>query len=82
MAQLKVTADNMLVAGAAGAEPAHVALLKQSYDGGWSISSDPEPLPADLPDGTFPTREALVEAIRAAGYAVTVEPASREGAGH
>ncbi len=81
MAQLKVTADNMLVELLSD-KPAHLAALKQGYDGGWSISSDPEPLSADLPDATFPTREELVEAIRAAGHAVVVEPASREGAGH
>ena len=81
MAQLTVTADNWLVALGAG-EPARVAALKQSYDGGWSVSSDPEMLPADLPDGTFPTREALVQAIRAAGHGVAVAPKSREGAGH
>lgn len=81
MRSLQVTSDNMLVEAASG-EPAHVAALKQGYDGGWSISSDPEPVSPDLPKGTFPTREELVEAIRASGHAVEVEPASREGAGH
>lgn len=80
MAQLKITADNMLVEQ--DGSGALLAALKQSYDGGWSISSDPEPLRADLPDGTFQTREELVEAIRATGHAIEVEPASREGAGH
>jgi len=55
--------------------------LKQGYDGGWGISSDPEPLDTNgrlgLPNGTFPTCEALVEAIHAA----TAKPASRDGAG-
>lgn len=80
MSRLKVTADNMLVE--ADGPGAHVAALKQGYDGGWSISSDPEPLAADLPGATFSTREELVDALRAAGHEVAVEPASREGAGH
>lgn len=80
MAKLFLTSDNMLVEqGGAGT---HVAALKQGYDGGWSVSSDPEPLPDDLPGSTFPTREELVKALRAAGHSVDVEPADREGAGH
>ena len=79
MARLRITADNMLVEQ--DGSDRHVAALKQGYDGGWSISADPEPLP-DLPSATFQTREELVEALRAAGHDVEVEPASREGAGH
>ncbi len=80
MGRLKITCDNMLVE----ADPtgSHLAALKQSYDGGWTISSDPEPLSADLPNATFSTREELIEALKASGHEVLVEPSAREGGGN
>ena len=71
MARLKLTADNMLVEQDGSGR--HVAALKQGYDGGWSISADPEPLP-ELPGATFETREELVAALRSDGHDVQVEP--------
>ena len=80
MKRLKITAKNMVVQDDGGSK--HVAALKQGYDGGWSLSSDPEPLDVDMPNATFETREDLIEALRGAGYDVSVEPSSREGSGN
>ena len=80
MANLRITAGNMLVEG--DGDGKHVAALKQSYDGGWTISSDPEPLRIDLPAVTFETREDLIAALEGAGYQVTVDPTTRHGSGN
>lgn len=80
MKRLKITAKNMVVQDDGGAK--HVAALKQGYDGGWSLSSDPEPLEVDMPNATFATREDLIAALKGAGYEVTVEASAREGAGN
>lgn len=65
MARLKVTHDNMLVE--ADSTGSHMAALKQSYDGGWSISSHPEPLSPNLPNATFSTRDELIETLDVTG---------------